>query len=29
MSAGQDLQSLPLDADGGMIRIDDLLRLGL
>jgi murein DD-endopeptidase MepM/ murein hydrolase activator NlpD len=29
MSAGQDLRSLPLDADGGMIRIDDLLRLGL
>jgi murein DD-endopeptidase MepM/ murein hydrolase activator NlpD len=26
--SGQDLRSLPLDADGGMIRIEDLLRLG-
>jgi murein DD-endopeptidase MepM/ murein hydrolase activator NlpD len=28
LAAGQDLQALPLDADGGMIRIEDLLRLG-
>lgn len=27
LSSGQDVRSLPLDADGGLIRIEDLLRL--